>query len=61
MKIKSPTAAATCLHCLVNSTATSPPAALALYLPVLGDVATDFVSHQTPATVSRTTQKNSKK
>lgn len=54
MKIRSPTAAAACLHRLVNSTAASPPAASALYLPVLGLVTTDLVSHQTPAAVSKT-------
>lgn len=54
IKIKSPTAAAACLHRRVNSTEASPPAASALYLPVLGLVTTDFVSHQTPAAVSNT-------
>ena len=54
MKIKSPTAAAACLHRLVSSTEASPPAASALYRPVLGLVTTDFVSHQTPAAVSNT-------
>lgn len=54
INIKSPTAAAACLQRLVSSTAASPPAASALYLPVLGLVTTDFVSHQTPAAVSNT-------
>jgi len=54
MNIKSLTAAAACLHRRVSSTAASPPAASALYLPVLGVVTTDFVSHQTPAAVSST-------
>lgn len=57
MKIKSPIAAAACLQRLVSSTAASPPAASALNLPVLGLVTTAFVSHQTPAAVSRTTQR----
>jgi|APAra0007618257_1042622.scaffolds.fasta_scaffold01629_10 hypothetical protein len=57
MNIKSPTAAAACLHRLVSSTEASPPAASALYLPVLGLVTTDFVSHQTPAAVSNTEQR----
>lgn len=54
MNIKSPTAAAACLQRLVSSTAASPPAASALYLPALGLVTTDFVSHHTPAAVSKT-------
>lgn len=54
MKMRSPTAAAACLQRLVNSTEASPPAASALYLPVLGEVTTDFMSHQTPAAVSNT-------
>lgn len=60
MKIDSPTAAAACLHRRVSSTEASPPAASALYLPVLGLVTTDFVSHQTPAAVSRTIPKKQK-
>lgn len=58
INIKSPTAAAACLQRRVNSTAASPPAASALYLPVLGLVTTDFVSHQTPAAVSNTVNNN---
>jgi len=54
MNIKSFTAAAACLLLRVCSTAASPPAAYALYLPVMGVVTTDFVSHQTPAAVSST-------
>jgi hypothetical protein len=54
MNIISPTAAAACLHLRVSSPEASPPAASALYLPVLGVVTTDFVSHQTPAAVSNT-------
>lgn len=57
MKIRSPTAAAACLHLRVSSTEASPPAASALYLPVLGVVTTDFVSHHTPAAVSKTETK----
>ena len=40
-----------------NSAAASPPTTSALYLPVLGLVTTDFVSHQTPTTMSNTTKK----
>lgn len=57
MKIKSPTAAAACRHRLVNSDSASPPGASALNLPVRGLVTTDFLSHQTPAAVSRTAQR----
>ena len=57
IKIRSPTAAAACLQRRVNSTAASPPAASALYLPVLELVTTDFISHQTPAAVSNTTDR----
>ncbi|KAF5945754.1 hypothetical protein HYC85_015982 [Camellia sinensis] len=54
---KSPIAAATCLQRLVSSTAASSPAASALYLPFLGVVTTDFVSHQTPAAFKRKTHR----
>lgn len=61
IKIRSPTAAAACLQRRVSSTEASPPAASALYLPVLGLVTTDFASHHTPAAVSSTKQKKRNK